>query len=55
MSGLSRLEERTNQWFHRSGDGPVLPSSEIDLVAIPLSNRLQHGLDSLTPRFGAEV
>lgn len=55
MSGLPGLEKSANDWPQRTRDGSVLPSSEIDLVTVPLPNRLQHGLNPFTPRFGAEI
>ena len=47
MPGLPGLEKSANDRLQRTGDGSVLPTSEIDLVAVPLPNRLQHGLNPL--------
>ena len=55
MPGLPGLEKSANNRPQRTGDGSVLPPSEIDLVAVPLPNRLQHGLNPLAPRLGGEV
>ena len=55
MPGLPGLEKSANDRPQRPGDGSVLPPSEIDLVAVPLPNRLQHGLNPLAPRLGAEI
>ena len=55
MPGLPGLEKSANDRLQRTGDGSVLPTSEIDLVAVPLPNRLQHGFNPLAPRLGAEI
>ena len=55
MPGLPGLEKSANDRLQRTSDGSVLPTSEIDLVAVPLPNRLQHGLNPLAPRLGAEI
>ena len=55
VSWLAGFEQGSNQGRQGARDGSGFSPREIHLVAITLSNGLQHGVHALTPIFSAEV